>query len=298
MNNAFIGRQPIYSPKLEIAAYEVLFRNSEENFASFDDPDEATAKLIVNLLSEIGFDQIVGKHKAFINITENFLLDGHAAVLPRNRVVLEVLEDIKPSPQVIKALRNLSERGFTIALDDFVYSPELQPLVDIADIIKVELPAISVEDLPAHVAKLRESKAELLAEKVETYEEFKRCKKLGFEYFQGYFFCKPNVIQGKRVPVNRLAALRLLNGLRDSNSTAAELTQIVSTEPSLCYKLLRFVNSASCGLSQRIDSIQTAITLVGLKRLNAFVRLALLSEVADGKPTHLVVTFSDPGADV
>ncbi len=290
MSTAFIGRQPIYSEDLQIAAYEVLFRNSAENFASIKDGDQATAELIFNLLSEIGFEQIVGEHPAFINITRNFILDGHALALPKDRVVLEVLEDIKPEPDVIDALRSLSEQGYKIALDDFVYSPELQPLIELADIIKVELPAIPVEELAEHVSILREREVKLLAEKVETHEEFERCKELGFDYFQGYFFCKPKVIQGKRVPVNKVAALRLLTKLTDSNADVGELTSILSTEPSLCYKLLRFVNSASCSLTHHVDSIRTAITLVGLKRLNAFVRLAVLAETADDKAPYLITT--------
>ena len=290
MNSAFVGRQPIYTPDLQLAAYEVLFRDSDENACNVEDGDQATAELILNLFAEIGLEQIVGKFPAFINVTQNFIVDGHAYSLPKDRIVLEVLEDVRPTPEVIEALRRLSSEGYTIALDDFVYASELQPLVDVADIVKVELPAIAKDDLPRHVKLLRRNNLKLLAEKVETYDEFEHCKDLGFDYFQGYFFCKPKVIKGTRLPVNRIAALRLLTQLSQRQVRIDELADILSTEPSLCYKLLRFVNSASCALSRRVDSIQAAVALVGLRRLSSFARLALLTRVTDKKPPHLIIT--------
>ncbi len=290
MTLAFVGRQPIYTPNLKVAAYEVLFRDSTLNASNIEDGDQATAELILNLFAEIGVQQIVGDVPAFINVTRNFIIDGHVHALPKDQVVVEVLEDVKPDPDVLEALRNLSAEGYTIALDDFVYSPELQPLVEIADIIKVELPAIRPDDLPHHVQQLRRDDVQLLAEKVETHQDFERCQQLGFDYFQGYFFCKPKVIQGTRVPVNRVAAVQLLAQLRHSNVKMTDLAQILSKEPSLCYKLLRFVNSAQCALSRRVDSVQAAVTLVGLQRIHSFARLALLARVAEEKPPHLVAT--------
>lgn len=290
MTMAFVGRQPIYTPGLRVAAYEVLFRDSAANASTFKNGDQATAELILNIFTEIGIENIVGHLPAFINVTRNFIVDGHAHALPKDQVVIEVLEDVAPDPDVLDSLRQLSYHGYRIALDDFVYSPELRPLVEIADIVKVELPAIRHEDLAQHVRLLRKSKVKLLAEKVETYQDFERCKQLGFDYFQGYFFCQPKVIQGSRVPVSRMAALQLLTRLRHSNVTTRDLAQILSTEPMLCYKLLRFVNSAACGLTRRIDSIQAAVTLVGLKRMHSFTRLAILASVAEEKPPHLLVT--------
>ncbi len=290
MNAAFVGRQPIYSPDCEVAAYEVLFRDGSENAAVIDDGDQATVQLVLNLVAEIGFEQVVGSYPAYINTTRNFIVEGHAYALPSDRVVLEVLENIAPEPDVIAALQALSDEGFTIALDDFVYTPELQPFLEVADIVKVELPAISKEDLPHHVDVLRKRDVKLLAEKVESYEAFERCKSLGFDLFQGYFFCRPRVIQGARVPINRVAALQLLRQLRSADVVLSDLTQILSTEPSLCYKLLRFVNSASCGLRRHIDSIQAAISVIGFQRLQTFASLALLARVAEDKPPHLIVT--------
>ncbi|MFT5299783.1 MAG: EAL and modified HD-GYP domain-containing signal transduction protein [Mariniblastus sp.] len=290
MSSAFVGRHPIYTSDYNVEAYEVLFRDGPANQASFIDGDQATAELIFTVFAEMGIDQIVDDRRAFINVTRQFIVDRHAFSLPKSRVVLEVLEDVTPDAEVIAALEELSEAGYKIALDDFVYSPELIPLVEIADIIKVELPAIRQEDLPAHVAKLRKYDVKLLAEKVETYEEFEFCKQLGFDYFQGYFFCKPKVIESKRISVNRIAAIQLMSLLQKPTASIDDLTRSLSSEPSLCYQLLQYVNSAACATSYRVDSVKSAIVMIGQDRFKSFVRLALLARITDDKPPFLIVT--------
>lgn len=287
---AFVGRQPIFHANLEIHAYEILFRNSPENRARIDDPDEATAQMIVNTFTELGIANVVGDHAAFINITRNFLIKEFAYALPRDRVVLEILEDIQPEPDVIEAIQKLSAAGYTIALDDFVYSPHLQPLIDLADVIKVELPAISREDLPEHVAILRKSGAKLLAEKIETHEEFEYCRNLGFDYFQGYFLSKPRVISGKRIPEDQISLLQLMSLLNSAAPDTQQIVRMISGSPSLCYKLLRFVNTASSGLNKQIDSIPSAVTLIGLRRLQRFTSLTLLGATTGSKPLAVAVT--------
>lgn len=287
---AFVGRQPIFCANLEIHAYEVLFRNSAENRATVDDPDEATAQLIFNTFTSLGITNVVGNHAAFINITRNFLINEFAYALPKNCVVLEILEDIEPEPEVIEAIRKLSAAGYRIALDDFVYSPHLQPLIDMADVIKVELPAISREDLPEHVERLRKSGAKLLAEKVETHEEFECCRELGFDYFQGYFLSKPRIITGRRIPEDQVSLLQLMSLLNSPIPDTQEIVRQISGNPSLCYRLLRFVNTASSGLKNRIDSIPSAVTLIGMRRLQTFTSLALLAATTDSKPLEIAVT--------
>lgn len=290
MDSAFIGRQPIYTSNLEVCAYEVLFRSSQTNSAMFDDAEQATAQLILNLFIEIGLERVVGELPAFINMTENFILGNHAKSLPADRVVLEVLEDVRPQPEIVSAISELKDLGYKIALDDFIYSPEMQPLIALADIIKFEYPATARDDLAQHVELLRRDGVKLLAEKIETYEDFTICKDLGFDLFQGYFFCKPNVITGKRISVSRVAALRVLSELHDPDVKIKKLTNILSTEPSLCYKLLRFVNSAALTLTHRINTIEAAVTMMGLKRLHSLASLELLAKVAQDKPPHLIVT--------
>lgn len=290
MSCTFVGCQPIFKSDLDVAAFEILYRSGDDSQAFFDDGDRATAELILNTFTDIGLDQVVGDRPAFINVTRNFIIERHAYSLPRDRVVLEVLEDVQPEPEIIDSLRSLSEAGYTIALDDFVYSPHLQPLIDLADIIKVELPAIDQSDLAAHVDALRRSEAQLLAEKIETHEEFERCRELGFDLYQGYFLSKPSVISGKRIRVNRIAAMQLVQQLYDPKTSTGDLVKTVASDPNLCYKLLKYVNSASSGLTRHIDSVSAAVTLIGFRRLRAFISLALLATASEEKPVQLIVT--------
>jgi EAL and modified HD-GYP domain-containing signal transduction protein len=202
---AYVSRQPIYRTQLDLFGYELLFRDGVRDRAVIVDGDRATAAVILNFF-ELGMERIVGKNRAFINLTRNFILDGHCASLPHDRVVLEVLEDVTADPEVVRALRDLSAQGYTIALDDFIYEDSLRPLVEVADIVKVDVLGVDRDALARQVSALSRFQVRLLAEKVETQEQFEICKDLGFEYFQGFFFCKPKLIHGKQVPTNRLAA--------------------------------------------------------------------------------------------
>ncbi|MEZ6132621.1 MAG: HDOD domain-containing protein [Planctomycetaceae bacterium] len=290
MLSTFVGCQPIYTADLSVHAFELLFRSGDRNEARFDDGDRATAELIMNVFTAVGLDTLVGDRPAFINVTRNFILDGHAMSLPPDRIVLEILEDIRPDPEIIEALRSLSSQGYTIALDDFVYSPQMEPLVSLADIVKVELPAIPREDLPRHVDMLRRSRAKLLAEKIETHEEFENCRQLGFDYYQGYFLSKPRVVVGRQISPNRIAMLQLVNQLSDPAVCVDGLVKTIGADPSLCYKLLKYANSASTGNSRPIDSLSAAVTLIGARRLQSFTTLALFASANDAKPIQLIIT--------
>ncbi len=287
---AFVGRQPILTSKRSTYAYELLYRSCEDNVAVFDDAESATAELLVNSFLEIGLERIVGSRRAFINISEKFLLGGHASSLPQERVVLEVLETVQPTAEVLSALSQLRSNGYKIAIDDFVYSPELMPLVELADIVKVDLPEIDADELPRHVDILKQQNVRILAEKVETEAEFETCKQLGFDYFQGYFFARPTLIKGKQLPGNRLTMVRLLTQLQRPEVTIQEIAEIVRTEPALSLKLFRFVNSAFGGLSQKVESIQHAVTLIGLKRIKSITSLTILSQSTQDKPAEFMRT--------
>ena len=223
MNDIYIGRQPIYDRKLDVYAYELLFRAASDNSANFTDGDKATSDVIVNTFLEIGLDNIVGNRLAFINLTRAFFVGEHTISLPRDRVVLELLEDIEADEEVINSVKRLSEQGYSIALDDFIYHESLQPLVQLADIVKIDIMAMSRDEIREHVQALRQHPLRLLAEKVETQEEHDYCMELGFDYFQGYFFAQPKVIRGQRLPNNRLAILKLLSRLQDPEITSKQL---------------------------------------------------------------------------
>ena len=289
VTEVYVSRQPIYRSKMDVYGYELLFRDSSAtDRAVIVDGDRATAQVILNFI-EIGLEQIVGRDLAFINLTRNFILEGHCASLPKDRVVLEVLEDITAVPEIVESLQKLSRQGYIIALDDFVYDESLRPMVELADIIKVDVLGVDREALEQQVSTLKDFNVKLLAEKVETQEEFEFCDELGFEYFQGFFFCKPKLIQGKQIPMNRLAATRLVAKLQDPDIKGEELEKTIKQDAALSYKLLLFVNSAYCALPRKVDSIGHAAVLIGTARIRTWASLLMLASM-DDKPRELMVT--------
>ena len=283
-NAALVGRQTIYDIEMEIFAYELLYRPAAgQNFApSQFDGNKATSEVMLNTFLEIGLENIVSHKRAFINMTEQFV-DGSIDIpLPKESIVIEVLEDIKPTENVKKGLLELKNNGYVIALDDFVFDAELMPLVPFADIIKVDLMQISQSDLKTHVNALKEnSNVKLLAEKVETLQEFEFCKSLGFDYFQGYFLEKPVVIEGQKMPANKIAILQLINRLQDPKVEVDELQELIKTDVSLSYKVLRYINSPGFNLGTEVTSIKQALMLLGLNTLKHWMTLVVLSGLSD-----------------
>lgn len=289
MPDVFVGRQPIYDRGLEVVAYELLFRSSEGNQAGVLDGDLATSQVLHNTFVEIGLDTIVGQKLAFVNFTRGFILQDYTTIFPARRVVVEILEDITVDAELITAVRALSAQGYTIALDDFVFRDYLRPLVEIADIIKVDILALDRPTLQENVTQLRQFNVRLLAEKVETRNDFNICCDLGFDYFQGYFLCRPDIVRGQRSPANRLASLRLLAKLQDPETEFDELEEIISRDVSLSYKLLRLINAAIYGLPKKVESIRQALLLLGTKFITSWVSVIALTGVSD-KPQELMVT--------
>jgi c-di-GMP-related signal transduction protein len=285
----FVGRQPIYTQQLDVFAYELLFRSGEMQHAGVTDGNQATAHVLVNTFLELGLDTLVGSKHAFINLTRDFLLQDYSLVFPADRVVLEVLEDIVVEADVLAALHNLSAQGYIIALDDFFYQEHLRPLVELADIIKIDVLASSRTTVAEHVKLLRQYDVQLVAEKVETQEDFTYYKTLGFEYFQGYFFCRPDVVKGQRSPTNRLMILELLAKFQSPATTFRELEALISRDVSLSYKVLRAANAAIYTRARKVDSIQQAVQLVGLTAITNIVSLFLLANI-DDKPHELLIT--------
>ncbi len=289
MPDVFIGRQPIYDRQLQVFAYELLFRSGEENRAGFLDGDQATSQVVLNAFMEIGLDAIVGSKRAFINMTRDFILRDYSRMCPSDRVVMEVLEDITADTEFIEAVRSLSAQGYTIALDDFVYRESLHDLIEIADIIKVDILALDHAALHEHVSILRRYGVKLLAEKVESQDEFRFCKELGFDYFQGYFLCKPEVIKGQRAPANRMLVLQLLAKLQSPEVDFDELEDIVGRDVALSYKLLRVINSAYYSFPRKVDSLRAALSMLGTKFIASWLSLIILADI-DDKPHELMVT--------
>ena len=289
MEHVFVGRQPIYNRRLEVVAYELLYRDGgTRNQADIRDGDRATSEVIINSFMEIGLDAIVERKPAFINLTRGFILGEPPLPLPRQQVVLEVLEDIRADEPVLAALQGLAERGYTIALDDFEYRRDLEPLLELAHIVKVEVDGRTPEALAAIVRRLRRFDVRLLAEKVETHEEFAACRALGFDLFQGYFLCRPSIHNGVRPSANRLVLLSLLARLQKPDISMKELEEVVVQDAPLTYRLLRYINSAYFYLRSRIDSVRRALIILGVQRIKSWSSLILLSSIEE-KPRALIV---------
>jgi EAL and modified HD-GYP domain-containing signal transduction protein len=285
--SALVGRQAIFDRHMEVFGYELLYRDGTGNSANIMDGDEATARVMVNTFLELGIDHIAGNGHAFLNLTANFFLNRHYEVLPTKNVILEVLETIEPTPTVIESLIKARQDGYTIALDDFVVQDSHRVLLEHADIVKVDVLVFSDEELKAQVAMLRQYPVRLLAEKVEDQRMYEQCVALGFEYFQGYFFCKPQIIEGVSLSSNRMAVVLLLAKLQDPNIEMSELEGLVKNDIALSVKLLRYVNSASVGLPRAVDEISQAIGLVGTDRMKQWASLLVLAQTGD-KPPELM----------
>lgn len=286
MQEYYLGRQPIFNADLEVAGYELLYRSHDMD--SSVDGDQATSHVLLNSFWETGLEKIVGKHAAFVNLTRRFILNESLIPPPSDQLVLEILEDIEVDDELLTAVGNLKAKGYTIALDDFIYHPKLQPLVRMADIIKIDILALNHQEIDEHLFTLRKFPLKLLAEKVETPEEFDWCKSRGFDYFQGYFLCKPRIIKGRRMPTNRLNTLRLMAELQEPDLEANRLEQIISQDVTMSYRLLHYINSAAFA-TKKIESIRHAIIYLGKQEICKWASLALLAGI-DDKPEALTMT--------
>lgn len=285
-----VARQPIYDSRLQVVAYEILYRSAEQrDRALIVDGDTATAKVAVNAILDIGLDVLVGPGQAFINVTRSVMLQDLYDFLPPGRVVLELLEDIEPDPEVLAAIARAKARGFSIALDDFAGETHKSALIERADYVKLDLPRIAPGELARIVDGLRRPRLSLLAEKVETHEVFETCKRAGFDLFQGYFFARPQLMHGRRLPADRMALMQLLARVQDERADIDEIERLVAANVGLSYKLLRYVNSALLGVSRRIESIRHAVLMLGLERVRTCVMMLVLAGL-DDKPHELVVT--------
>ena len=290
MQAFYLARQPIYDSRLRVAGYELLFRGGPAESAQFSNGDQATSEVITSSVVDIGLDNLVGAHPAFINATSGFLNGELPLPELKGRIVLEVLEDIDVDAPLLERLTGLSRDGYRLALDDFVYKPDAEPVLAVADYVKLDVQALSTEQLAEHVGRVRRHDARLIAEKVEDYEMLARCRELGFDYYQGFFFCRPRLICGKRPEANRLAVMQLITRLQDPSTGMDELERLVTCDPALSYRLLKYINSAYCALRVKVTSIRQALIMVGTDLVRSWATLLLMSRLTDGKPTELITT--------
>lgn len=286
--NVFIGRQPIFDRYLRVVGYELLYRSGPSESATFCNGDEATSQVILNTFAEIGLEEVVGRQKAFVNLTRNFFLEKYPIPFTPRQLVIEVPETLVLDKEILEHIQEFSHKGYQIALDDVTSLSSIKSLLNVADILKLDLSLIPPEQIQPLAYRLQFQRAKLLAEKVETREQFDLCMQAGFDYFQGFFLCRPNLLSGRKVPSSRLVLMQMLAKLQNPDVGFDELEYILSEDAILGYKLLRLTNSAYYGIRSEIKSIRQAMTLLGLEKLRSWLSLILLAEKQD-KPRELTI---------
>jgi c-di-GMP phosphodiesterase len=283
---AYVGRQAIFDRAREVIGYELLYRDSDENRAKFSDQTQAASTTIVSAVIDLGLDTLVGKVPAYFNLTLDFLLGRFPIPLPPDRVVLEVLEDVPVTPDLLAAVKDLRAAGFKIALDDFTLTPETQPLAQLADVIKVDLLNKPREEIEAAYAALRAFKVPLVAEKVSTSEEYEWVYGLGFERFQGFFLETPKVVKERRLPHDRARLLQVLAKLQDKSIDLRKLEAILASEVGLVVRLLKLASSAALSRGAPITNVGQALSRLGMQQVTALV-LLIMATGFDDKPLEL-----------
>ena len=286
--DAYIARQPILDRKKMLFAYELLFRDGLSNFFPEVDGDTATSKVLSSSFFTIGIERITGGKRAFINFTQNLLLTEIPSMFPPESTVVEILEDVKPEQAVIESCKKLSKAGYYLALDDFFFKPGMQSLIKLADIIKIDFRLMPMDEIKKLVSTPEFTGKKFLAEKIETTEEFKGAFNAGFEYFQGNFFSKPEIIKGRELSSSTAQLLNLVVEINKADVNLDEIQKIVEHDVSISFKLLRYVNSAFMKRRTEISSIRKALMIIGLVELKRLVSLILLSKVSVAKPDELI----------
>ena len=286
----FVARQPIFDRQQDTCGYELLFRSGLANYFTHTDGDYASAKVVVNSFMELGLNALTGGRKAFINFTSSFLRSEYAMLFPADSIVVELLENVTPDAPTVDACRKLKSMGYTLALDDFVYREGYEPFINLADIIKVDFMEFNApNDRQAFVRKFGRSGIKLLAEKVETIEDFAQAEEMGYTYFQGYFFGKPKIVSGSEIAASKLGCLQILQEANRTNLNFVRLEELVKHEVAISYKLLKYINSALFGLRWKIESIKQALVLLGEKNVKKWISLVALAAMGDDKPAELLV---------
>jgi len=284
----YVARQPIFDIKKCIFGYELLFRADMANYFPKIEANTATSKLLSNSFFTIGIEKITGSNLAFINFTQDLLLRSLPLMFSQDRLVVEILEDVQPEKEVIKACQEIALNGYIIVLDDFFYKPNLDPLIEVADIIKIDVKTTPLEEAEALVKKMTVRGVDLLAEKVETHDEFNKARQMGFRYFQGYFFSKPEILKGKEIPTSQMHLLEIMAEINKENFGFDKLEKMIVRDASISYKLMRLINSAYYKRAKEISSIRQAIIMIGETGIRRFLSLIAMAGLAAKKPDELI----------
>jgi EAL and modified HD-GYP domain-containing signal transduction protein len=292
----FLARQPILDRNEQIVAYEMLFRSGHDNKAVVSDDALATSTVIVHAFTDLGIGAILGSARGFLNFSADLLMSDVVELLPKNQVVIELLETIEITDEIVARCKELKAQGFTLALDDFVrLEAEHEALMKYIDVVKMELPALTQEELAATVKQLKQWPVRLLAEKIDTPEQAEFCKSIGFDLFQGYYFSRPAILSGKKVDMAKLTLLQLLAAVI-KGAEINELEQILKHDPGLTHSLLKLVNSAAMGLRYRIGSLKQALVTLGRQQLQRWLELMIyVHQTGSQVPSPLLILASTRG---
>ena len=285
VQDVFIGRQPIYNDNLGVYAYALLFRSQHTALKSIDD-DQATAQVVTDAFVELGIDKVVGRSRAAVIATESLLKAVPSLPVDGERLILVVPRFAQITEGYVRSIRSLSDKGYEIAIDDFVDNPNFQSLSDLANIIRVDVRAIEPSKIKSRVKKLKKLGKRILALKVETLEEYEHNLDIGFDFSQGFFLSRPKIIKTTKLSDNKLTIVKLLSVLYSRQSETTEIARVVSEDVSLSYKLLKLINTPYFGLAREVTSINQAVVMLGRKALQAWISMLALSNI-DGKPAEL-----------
>jgi c-di-GMP-related signal transduction protein len=282
----YVARQPILDLHGRVHAYELLFRSGPEQVFR-GDGNLATRTMLDNTLM-FGLERLTGGATAFVNCTHESLTDSLVEILPPSTCVLEILETIEPTPELVSACLRLKKAGFRLALDDFIWKPGYEPLIELADYIKVDFMLSDERERHELLKRLKGAPVALLAEKIETQQQYRQACTEGFTLIQGYYFCRPELIQNSKIPSNRITQIEILRLLRQETLDLQELCPLVKQDTSLTYRLLRLINSPIYGMRQEINSVSTALMAVGEIGFRRIATLAITSELNGDQPMELL----------
>jgi c-di-GMP-related signal transduction protein len=287
--DVLVARQAIFDRDRRVYGYELLFRSAAaQNEFDGTEGGLATRQVLANSLLVIGLENLVGTKQVFVNFGRGPLLQGWHTSMPKQNTVIELLETVEPDAEVLEACRKLREQGYRVALDDFVFRPGSECLLDVADLVKIEVQSVPWPEQKLLVRAAKARGLEVLAEKVETYEEFEWARQVGYDYFQGYFFARPVTMRGRRIPANKVHCLRLLQEAQRPDLDFERLEALILEDVSLSYQLLRYVNSPLFALTSNIRSIRQAMLYFGETELRKWIALATLARTAADKPGELI----------
>jgi c-di-GMP-related signal transduction protein len=282
----FVARQPILDAAKRVFAYELLFRSSGTELVAETAGDQATTRVIADALLDFGLDHLAQERLAFISVTRQLLVERVPRILPANRIVVQLLEDVAPDAEVMEACQELRAAGYTLALDEFTLDDRAAGLLPLVKFVKVDI--LENDGSRARLIQTKvNGQADLLAEKVETVEQFERSQREGFRYFQGFFFGRPQIQTTRTIPTHQLHHLRILNELHAHELTVAELEELIRHDATLCYRVLRMANSAACAQRQPVQSVRQAIVLLGVDTIRRWLSVWLLGSLGDGAHPEL-----------